>query len=420
MDFDAPDQGSLTMTDSDDDNQSYTLSIISLPLSEEHKSVTVQYELYCHEVGEHCSFNWNISPKHDAVGNSLMTPANDEMMIQHNPWVIPANDLKRHMATTGLTIECRVNVLRVQYRQYAESMLAQSVVSMRVMGQRPYIYESTGCRGEGKPMDFAVEIDDKAVRRFMDKERTSWSFSPSIFSDVFYDQWQVLMTWQVSSGELNVWIQCCGFPAATTKMAVHFEMAVITENGDRRELMDEMSLIHLYDECRARNRQLMNAEGRHVLENIMSSHRCGWIRLLCRATIVRRYDRCGNVLIEDIMKDGVAAFEIQKAPSDTAVHGNDSNEHNEMAIWFRRTLNLPQYLELFEAAGFGELEMLLDLTDSHLEKLGIDKMGHRLKILKGIRNLDEQERQSEGSDLRTSDLQCVLLCGVCALIAWAA
>ena len=56
------------------------------------------------------------------------------------------------------------------------------------------------------------------------------------------------------------------------------------------------------------------------------------------------------------------------------------HENRAMAVWFCQTLKLPQYLDLFESQGFDELEMLSDLTHVLLKELGINRMGHRMKI----------------------------------------
>ena len=88
-----------------------------------------------------------------------------------------------------------------------------------------------------------------------------------------------------------------------------------------------------------------------------------------------------------------------------SVSDKEKNE-SEMTIWFRDTLGLPQYLELFEQQGFDRLDTLLEITESHLKELGIDKMGHRMRILKAIRernaegvqiNVDESDQESEGT-----------------------
>ena len=68
----------------------------------------------------------------------------------------------------------------------------------------------------------------------------------------------------------------------------------------------------------------------------------------------------------------------------------DVENVSEMTIWFRDTLGLPQYLEVFKQQGFERLDTLIEITESHLKQLGIDKMGHRMMILKGIRELNQE------------------------------
>ena len=67
-----------------------------------------------------------------------------------------------------------------------------------------------------------------------------------------------------------------------------------------------------------------------------------------------------------------------------------SPEQDTLNTWFRDTLKLPQYLELFVSQGFDGLDTMSDLTDSHLREFGIDKMGHRMKILKAVRIYNEK------------------------------
>ena len=106
-----------------------------------------------------------------------------------------------------------------------------------------------------------------------------------------------------------------------------------------------------------------------------------------------------NALIEE-WNDIKPQREEQRIEEKEEEHGlnvQDSikkdNENRAMAVWFCQTLKLPQYLDLFESQGFDELEMLSDLTDVLLKELGINKMGHRMKILKAINELHEQSQE---------------------------
>merc|ERR1712129_581389 len=67
-------------------------------------------------------------------------------------------------------------------------------------------------------------------------------------------------------------------------------------------------------------------------------------------------------------------------------------EHRkEMSVkeWLKNTVKLPQYFDLFAEQGFDEWDTIMDvgLTDNILEKIGINKMGHRLKIMKWFKEL---------------------------------
>ena len=86
-------------------------------------------------------------------------------------------------------------------------------------------------------------------------------------------------------------------------------------------------------------------------------------------------------------KDEEQGDDIQNVASD--------NDKSEVAIWLCHTLKLPEYVELFESEGFAELEMLADLDHSLLKELGINKMAHRLKILKEIRKLSAEIPENE-------------------------
>jgi hypothetical protein len=50
-------------------------------------------------------------------------------------------------------------------------------------------------------------------------------------------------------------------------------------------------------------------------------------------------------------------------------------------------LGLPQYVEVFERNAV-DLELLPELSDADLEKVGVDALGHRKKLLKAIAELN--------------------------------
>jgi len=92
----------------------------------------------------------------------------------------------------------------------------------------------------------------------------------------------------------------------------------------------------------------------------------------------------------------LAQPEVEEKKQADLVPNGQANDGSEVASWFRDTLRLPQYIDLFESEGFDELETLADLTDSDLKELGINKMGHRKKILKAVKMLNDQNQEQYG------------------------
>merc|ERR1712113_529864 len=63
--------------------------------------------------------------------------------------------------------------------------------------------------------------------------------------------------------------------------------------------------------------------------------------------------------------------------------------------WLEMVVHLPQYFELFVNAGYEDLSYLenMKLTEHDLKQIGIEKPGHRQKILLEIQNM----KQSAGN-----------------------
>ena len=58
-----------------------------------------------------------------------------------------------------------------------------------------------------------------------------------------------------------------------------------------------------------------------------------------------------------------------------------------MRRWMNTEVKLPQYLDLFIANGYDDLSVIQDLSIMDLEEMGIEKKGHRMRIVKAISNL---------------------------------
>ena len=65
-------------------------------------------------------------------------------------------------------------------------------------------------------------------------------------------------------------------------------------------------------------------------------------------------------------------------------HCNLENNESELREWIENKVKLPQYLELLIENGFEDLESLQDITMEHLREIRIDKIGHRIKLMKAV------------------------------------
>ena len=70
-------------------------------------------------------------------------------------------------------------------------------------------------------------------------------------------------------------------------------------------------------------------------------------------------------------------------------HGDDQENSELVAVrrWMISVVKLPQYLDVFIENGFDDLSLIQMMRSNDLEDLGIDKKGHRLKIMREIDKL---------------------------------
>ena len=68
---------------------------------------------------------------------------------------------------------------------------------------------------------------------------------------------------------------------------------------------------------------------------------------------------------------------------------NEENREREaMKRWFSNTVKLPQYFQLFIENGFESFDIIREIEIDELTQIGVDKLGHRKKIIKEISALD--------------------------------
>eukprot|EP01084_Bolivina_argentea_P138642 244045_1 len=65
-----------------------------------------------------------------------------------------------------------------------------------------------------------------------------------------------------------------------------------------------------------------------------------------------------------------------------------TKQQEELYNWLNDIVNLVQYYHVFVENGFDDLDSLTDIKMEELETIGIDKLGHRKKLLKFIKKID--------------------------------
>ena len=71
---------------------------------------------------------------------------------------------------------------------------------------------------------------------------------------------------------------------------------------------------------------------------------------------------------------------------------NEAENVKEKAMkrWMRDIVGLPQYIDLLIGNGMDNLDIIKYITGQNLEGIGIDKVGHRIKIVKEIEILNRR------------------------------
>ena len=60
--------------------------------------------------------------------------------------------------------------------------------------------------------------------------------------------------------------------------------------------------------------------------------------------------------------------------------GNEEGE--AIRLWLRDQVKLPQYFHVLVENGFDDMESIHDLEDAVLKEIGVEKVGHRRKLIK--------------------------------------
>ena len=71
----------------------------------------------------------------------------------------------------------------------------------------------------------------------------------------------------------------------------------------------------------------------------------------------------------------------------------EETEEEKVKKWLENTVKLPQYYQVFMEQGFEDLESIGHVTENNLKEMGIDKIGHRNKIIRYSRQLNQPQQE---------------------------
>ena len=63
------------------------------------------------------------------------------------------------------------------------------------------------------------------------------------------------------------------------------------------------------------------------------------------------------------------------------------SEDDKVKLWLKEDVKLPQYIDILIKNGYDDMECIQHITLDEMQQIGIDKMGHRHKILRYAQKL---------------------------------
>lgn len=90
--------------------------------------------------------------------------------------------------------------------------------------------------------------------------------------------------------------------------------------------------------------------------------------------------------------------EIDKKAMVEYEHDALDKEQEELKKWLTKTVKLPQYFDTFISNAVDDLDTASLLTTTALEKMGINLIGHQLKIMRKVRMLNNRDNLSDDID----------------------
>ena len=95
--------------------------------------------------------------------------------------------------------------------------------------------------------------------------------------------------------------------------------------------------------------------------------------------------KCQTAQILSVVNKVREDMQILKATIRNREYDNrEQTENLELQQWMESEVKLPQYIELLMENGFEDMESMKDITMEHLRGMGINKIRHRLKLMKSV------------------------------------
>ena len=92
-------------------------------------------------------------------------------------------------------------------------------------------------------------------------------------------------------------------------------------------------------------------------------------------------------MIKASVKDGSATLSKTKNVNEEVEKMDKKAQLVES--WLKDAVKLPQYTALLIENGFDDLEFIKEIKKEHLMEIGINKLGHQLRLLKCIKDLSD-------------------------------
>ncbi len=116
-----------------------------------------------------------------------------------------------------------------------------------------------------------------------------------------------------------------------------------------------------------------------------------------RIVYLTKYHNCKESEIKKIKKQIKYLYQSakQKYNSEDDIDEKQMSQIEKIRNWINDSVKLPQYFQLFIKHGYDDVSIILDMNNEDLIQIGIDKIGHRKKVMKYIHLLQNTENNND-------------------------